>query len=540
MHYFIHVTPSFIVLLLTSFIIIFFGVIVYKRSKQRWVNRTFTALTVCISLWMLSSTLADTLVDESAILFFSKLAIVGPILFAPFFTIFSYIFPNEKKKINKKLIALLFAPAVIALFFVPTKYNIESIQIKDWGTDFTPGHLYTFLFIYLIICFFGAMHFSLRNFKKCDGRERTQLTYLFLSIFLMISFGLTTNLILPLFFNYGNSSVYGPLSGLFFVIATSYAIVRQRLFGIKIVLTSIFVSLLIIFYTIDIIVFIENLSFQVIVSKVVVLVVIIIFGTFLIRSVKNEIEQRERVERLVRKLEVVNGKLEELDKAKTNFLSLASHQLRTPLTVIKGVTSMMLDGDYGKVSRKIKDCLVMVQQSSNRLIDLLEDFLNISRIELGRIDYKFENTNLINMIDDVVKELSIKIKDKKLKLIYNKPTRFPIVRIDGPKIREVIMNLIENAIKYNVEEGNLTICLRKIKNTIEFSVIDSGIGVYKNDISQVFKKFSRTENAMEHANGTGLGLYVVKEILKAHNGNVWAESKGINQGSKFYFRIPVK
>ena len=244
MYYFIHVTPSFIVLLLTSFIIIFFGVIVYKRSKQRWVNRTFTALTVCISLWMLSSTLADTLVDESAILFFSKLAIVGPILFAPFFTIFSYIFPNEKKKINKKLIALLFAPAVIALFFVPTKYNIESIQIKDWGTDFTPGHLYTFLFIYLIICFFGAMHFSLRNFKKCDGRERTQLTYLFLSIFLMISFGLTTNLILPLFFNYGNSSVYGPLSGLFFVIATSYAIICHRFLGINLIANKVYIYFL--------------------------------------------------------------------------------------------------------------------------------------------------------------------------------------------------------------------------------------------------------------------------------------------------------
>lgn len=240
-------------------------------------------------------------------------------------------------------------------------------------------------------------------------------------------------------------------------------------------------------------------------------------------------------------LRVANKKLKELDEAKSEFISIASHQLRTPLTVIKGYISMILEGSFGKTSKVIKDNLSKVYQSNERLIGLVEDLLNISRIESGRQEYNFKPINLVELAQTVYEELKQKAKDKGLKLQFHKPKKpLPKVVADSDKLHEVMINFTDNAVKYT-PKGQIDMKVYQEGNEVIFAVKDTGIGMNEDDKSHLFKKFSRAKGTfLIHTEGTGLGLYVAKMIVQSHLGRIWAESEGRGKGSTFFFAIPVE
>ncbi len=252
------------------------------------------------------------------------------------------------------------------------------------------------------------------------------------------------------------------------------------------------------------------------------------------------IKLKKEVKDATKEILLANKKLMKLDEAKSDFISIASHQLRTPLTVIKGYMSMVLDNNFGKLSKRQIDPLTKVSLSSDRLIQLVENLLNISRIESGRLQYRFEDIKLSDIVNSVVEELIGKADEKNLKLSYNKiDKKLPILKLDNEKIRQVVMNLIDNAIKYT-EKGIVDVSLEVKKNKIEFCVSDSGMGIEEDDMPNLFKKFSRGKGtATVHTEGTGLGLYVAKQMVDAHKGKIWAESKGKGKGTKFCFELPV-
>ena len=514
---------------------------VYSADKKNSLNRGFIFFIFFNLAWINFYNISFWVDQHDLSLLFTRLLYSSVnIFFIFFYYLFVIWFLKEKGQylfFGRLIIAYEVLSAIGTAF---TDIVIKDIEFGRLGVIpiySMPGALIYHVVIIVLTCFITWALVS--RYFQSSKEMQLKIKYLLFGVVIFSSGNLIFGVFLPFFFGITDYLNVANYSTLFLTGFTAYAAIKQRLFGVKVVLTSFFVFLLMTLYIVDIVALTPSLSLQVLAFKCGILLIIIVFGLLLVRSVNNEIKQREKVEKMAHRLEKANEKLKELDSAKTTFLSLASHQLRTPLTVIKGVTSMMMDGDYGEVSKKIKGYLSMIQQSSDRLIDLLESFLDISKIELGRIEYKFEKVNLINMVDDVIKELSIKIKDKKLKLVYNKPKNLPMISIDASKIREVIVNLIENGIKYNKEHGDLTIRLRRVKDALEFCVIDSGIGIDKDNISQVFKKFSRTDSAMEYADGNGLGLYVAKEILKVHKGSIWAESKGQDQGAKFCFKLPI-
>jgi len=249
------------------------------------------------------------------------------------------------------------------------------------------------------------------------------------------------------------------------------------------------------------------------------------------------------VEKATRDLKKANAQLKKLDEAKSDFISIASHQLRTPLTVIKGYISMILDGNFGHLSKKINEPLSRVYDSNERLITLVEDLLSISRIESGRLQYVFEENNLKEVVDSVFLELKNNADKKGIDLIYDFEDKKEYkAKIDPAKLRQTVMNLVDNAIKYTFEakgnKGWVKIVLKEEKKNILFFVEDNGLGIAKEEMSNLFKKFSRGKGMfVVHTNGTGLGLYVAKEIVEAHSGKIWAESKGLNKGSRFCFRL---
>lgn len=235
-----------------------------------------------------------------------------------------------------------------------------------------------------------------------------------------------------------------------------------------------------------------------------------------------------------------NEKLKKLDVAKSEFISIASHQLRTPLTAIKGYISMMIEGDFGELTKVEQEALEKVFNSNERLIKLVENLLNVSRIESGRLQFNFEEVQLETMVESVMDELSNYAKKKDLTLEYKKPeTPLPKVNIDDEKIRQVVMNLIDNAIKYT-KQGTVTVSLAQVENNLEFRVSDSGMGISPTDLPNLFQKFSRgTGASLTHTEGTGLGLYVARQMIEAHQGKIWAESKGEAMGSRFCFKLPI-
>ncbi len=253
------------------------------------------------------------------------------------------------------------------------------------------------------------------------------------------------------------------------------------------------------------------------------------------------IKLEEEVRRKTAQLRRANAELKKLDEAKSEFISIASHQLRTPLTVIKGYISMMQEGSFGEVPPKIMENLSKVYVSNERLISLVENLLDISRIESGRQEFLWEQVSLEEIALGVVDNLQQAAKGKNLKLILHKNKAvIPRVLADKNKIHEVMMNFVDNAIKYT-PQGQVDIYLKDSPSGfVTFCVKDSGPGIDPEIKANLFKKFSRGKESFRvHTEGVGLGLYVAKMIIDAHSGKIWAESEGRDKGSMFCFSIPL-
>ncbi|OGF77319.1 hypothetical protein A3F23_00500 [Candidatus Giovannonibacteria bacterium RIFCSPHIGHO2_12_FULL_43_15] len=206
---------------------------------------------------------------------------------------------------------------------------------------------------------------------------------------------------------------------------------------------------------------------------------------------------------------------------------------------------MIQEGSFGKVADQLNDALRKIYISNETLINLVGDFLNLSRIESGKMKYMFEPTQAEEMIQSVYEEFMEVVKEKKLELRYEKPAG-PLAKamLDKDKFRQVIMNLVDNAIKYT-PEGSVTLKLEEEKTetgkNILFSVSDSGVGMSTEDLAGIFKRFSRGEGGSKvNTNGLGLGLYLAKRIVTDHGGEIWATSDGPGKGSTFWVRVPAR
>lgn len=236
-----------------------------------------------------------------------------------------------------------------------------------------------------------------------------------------------------------------------------------------------------------------------------------------------------------------NEQLKDVDKAKSEFLSIASHQLYTPLTALRGYLSMLKEGDYGPLAEAQAPILEILGKSADRLITLIKNLLDISRIESGRLELKLESINLVEVAKQLVQELMPNARAKKLALEFHPSAqRVANVVADRDRIRQVLLNFIDNAIKYT-SQGRIDVALSQSGGTVICSVRDTGQGLQPAEIEKLFVKFARVGGADRfHTEGTGLGLYVARQIMREHHGEVKAESPGVEQGSTFSMLLPAE
>jgi signal transduction histidine kinase len=269
--------------------------------------------------------------------------------------------------------------------------------------------------------------------------------------------------------------------------------------------------------------------------------VIAIQNAFSIQEVKeiNETLQ-QRIREATKELRKTNSQLQRLDEAKDEFISMASHQLRTPLTSVKGYISMVLEGDAGKVAETQRQLLEEAFASSERMVHLINDFLNVSRLQTGKFMLEDRMSDLPKIVLQEVDSLKQTVRAHALTLKYKKPSYFPMLRLDEAKIRQVIMNFIDNAIYYSHEGSTITVELAVEEGQAVLRVKDTGIGVPEPEQQHLFSKFFRATNARkQRPDGTGVGLFLAKKVIDAHGGTILFESAE-GKGSTFGFRLPIK
>ncbi len=250
---------------------------------------------------------------------------------------------------------------------------------------------------------------------------------------------------------------------------------------------------------------------------------------------KFNITLQDKIDDATRKLKRTNDKLKQMDETKDEFISMASHQLRTPLTSVKGYLSMVLEGDAGEINEMQNKLLDQAFISSQRMVYLIADLLNVSRLRTGKFVIEPISSNLADVVEGEVHQLIDTAEARGLKLTYQKPDDFPSVMIDETKVRQVIMNFMDNAIYYSTDGGHINVELKDKGDTIEYTVTDDGIGVPKAEQHHLFTKFYRAGNAKKaRPDGTGLGLFMAKKVVVAQGGNIIFKSDP-GKGSVFGF-----
>lgn len=513
---------------------IIFGFFVYSNNRSSSINRSWLYFSVVMGAWALGLYGVTAANDVAEALKWQYLLDIAAPFVPSFYLIFISRFVSEKIDFSQKL--ALICSAVLALFsFTPLFKTGVSPYLSFFWVQ--PGPFYILLPIFFVIvlgyCFYLMIH--LLSKVREDKFISSQIKFQLVAATIGFAGGITD--FFPQVFNiypFGNYFI------ILYVVFIGYAVVRHSMFNLKSVTTQL-ASLAVI------IVFIFNLFESTDVgnffAKLGLLAASVLVSFFLTRSVENEIRQREKIEKLAGDLEntnkelaKANDRLKELDNLKSEFVSLASHQIRGPLTAIKGYASEVLEGDFGLVPENLEEPIRTVFRSCESLTNVVEDFLNVSRIEQGKMKYDKSVFSMGELAQEVMNELK-PILDKKGLILKTEINTFLKVNADRGKMKQILNNLIDNSIKYT-PKGNIFVKVEKAGENVRASIKDTGVGINATTMPKLFHKFSRAEDASK-ANilGTGLGLYVASQMIHALGGNIWAESDGESKGSTFFVEL---
>ncbi|OGM32000.1 hypothetical protein A2803_02830 [Candidatus Woesebacteria bacterium RIFCSPHIGHO2_01_FULL_44_21] len=524
--------PSLGVILLVAVIAInlILAFVVFRSARGALTNQLFGLLSVFLSLCLIAVRLS---LEESRDAWFSLAWIRLSVFFAvPIVLLFYFLvrsIPGGRLDLSKRLTAIYVIGSLFVMVLTLTPLVFFDVMPTTGIPRPIPGLGIIVFAGYVIGGSSSLIYIVVKKARALTGSEKKQLLYISFGALIMLALVIFTIIIPVAIFQNGALVPLFPLYTLAFTGSASYAILKHKLFDIKVIATEVItLTLWIVLFSK---LFVAERLSQIVVDAI-ILGVVVVFGVLLVRSVRKEVDQR-------RQLEVLNKRLEELDKQKDEFLSIASHELRAPMTAVKGYISMVQGGDGGEIPVEAQKLLLEATVETDRMVRLVNNMLNVARIEEGRMVYEIGRVNLGEVVKRVFNEFNFDAQNKALQYIYTPNTETSdLVEVDVDRIHEVVANLINNAIKYT-DSGKVEVRLTNLTSgTIRFEVEDTGPGITPDELGKLFQKFYRAGSYVGKTMGTGLGLYISKLLVEKFGGKIGVTSEK-GKGSLFWFELPV-
>ena len=529
--YYSHLLPAVSALVVTLFV--YFNARSNKAAQALLVTGISFATWTFMDLFLWSSEKIDWIMFTwSSLIYFELFVYVGSLYF-----IYGYIrnkFPNF---LSELAIVLSFIPLFL---FGHTSLNLTGFDFTNCWREAIEGPLWQ-NYIYYLEAIFAAwiFIFALSEVRKPENTKRRKEFIIVTLGTLLFLFSFSIGNILGSVetdWEIGQIGLFGMPILLMFV---GYAIVRFESFKLKVLTAeALFTTAFILLFSLLFVRTIEN-------AQLIALGTLFIFsiiGFLLVRNIKREVQQKEQIEKLAHKLERANTKLQQMDKLKSEFVSIASHQLRSPITAISGYASLLREGSYGELTNKMREPIERIEQSARMMAVSIEDYLNVSRIEAGNMKYNLTDFSLADQAEHISDDLRPEALKRGLVLLFRKRIESKgIVNADTGKVQQIIHNLINNAIKYT-QKGAITVYVHENLDTKKIYVdfLDTGVGMNTETLHSIFQKFERGDKANTvNVTGTGLGLYVAQKMAEAMHGTITAHSEGEGQGSRFTLELPL-
>ncbi|MFA6158017.1 MAG: HAMP domain-containing sensor histidine kinase [Candidatus Paceibacterota bacterium] len=516
------------------FLSLFFSIFLFVKNRSIQTG-SLLAIAVSFSLWIVNELVQWIAVDAWLVHFGWQMSALSQLSLVFSITYFVYTFLyNKAPEFSLKFVGFIVLLPVLIL--LPTDFNMTSFDLIECQSLFATN-LWLYIYYLQVALTAVSIFFCVKKYREPSNPEdKKKALYILIGTFILLGLFVTTNILGDATLVY-EFNLVGPLGMALFIAFISYMIVRFKAFDVKLFSAQILVATL--FFLVFAILFIRKIE-NIRIITIITLVLTAILGTVLVRSVRKEVEARELIEKQRNELEKANVRLKELDVQKSEFVSFATHQIRSPLASMRGYASLILEGDTGPVNDALRKVVETILTSTKTLSSVVEDYLNISRIELGTMKYDLREIDFKDLVTEVVNEQKPNIDAKGLtfRVSVDELEKYPI-KADLDKFKQVIMNIVDNSVKYT-PKGSLEVSLSKdaVKGTVTFKVSDTGVGIAPDVMPKLFRKFSRANNASEaNIHGTGLGLYIAKEIVTAHGGRMWAESAGEGKGSQFYVEM---
>jgi signal transduction histidine kinase len=535
--YYSHIPATIIALMI--------GFFVFFNARHLLANRLLFLIALCFSAWTLLNLITWTSIDSDILLF--SWSFLGPLqalisIFSIYF-IHAFLTGTDLGFKTKVILLTLLAPV---LFFAPSILSLRGFNISNCDAFGFEGTLYTAYFTLLgAVAMVWILVLLMKNFRNANAEMRKQITLMGIGIeFFLFSFFTIVYLAGVLtqrgYLKDSSLELYSMFGMVTFMVFMAVLIVRFKSFKVGLLIPQALVVALLVLVASQF-TYVESVSGAVLTS--VTLVLTALAGLMITRNVKKEIEWRQEIEQLAVKLKKANVRLKELDQMKSEFVSIASHQLRSPLTSIRGYASMLLEGSYGKLSIKATQAIERISDSSTFMASSIEDYLSVSRIEAGNMKFESADFNLKNEAEHVADDKRQEAIKKGLLITFKSNLhKQGIVNADIGKTRQILHNLINNAIKYT-PRGTISLYVHDDakKKKIYVDIIDSGIGMKTEELEDIFGKFERAHNANQtNVTGTGLGLFVARKMARKMKGDVTAQSNGVGHGSTFRLEMPLE
>lgn len=518
------------------------GAVVYWQNTKKRSSFFFFLFSSFTVVWGLAYAFFEGSIGTSVsqiglVALYLSASIVPVLLF-----MFLYTFSNEDKAIPVSVFASLLIPAflIALILFIDSASVVSSGGVSSDKIIFGRG--FWFYAAYIGSFFIAGFYVVLKKYRESAGMFKLAMRELLLSVATAYILAILMSLLSPLFVEGVHDLFWGGhISVALLVVASSFILAKYNFWNVRIIATELFLLVVVSILVVEI--FLARSLFDLLI-KTLITIFVISSSSFLDGSVKREIRSKDEITRLLFDLNIISRRLKTLDKKKSEFLSTTSRQLRDPLTVVRGYASMLLDGTFGNLSDPVRVALEKIFDSSGRLLAMISDFLSISNIESGTMQYDFKEVDLKKVVLEICDEMAPVARRAELafECIIDEgisPGLSFVVVGDEGKLRQVISNLIDNSIKYT-PRGEVSVLLSKSPDGkhVLFSIGDTGIGMSEATKEKIFNKFSRATGVNKvYTEGTGLGLYVAKEIIKKHEGRIWGESKGEGHGSSFYVEL---